>query len=106
MKDLKTKIVESKVENLLSEIQNESGKTAEYHTFSFKNAQNKFKKGFLTFCEPGEFITLTCFNTSKDYEDLIGTDEGAYKEYDNIEIGDCITINDVNMDKTQVLRIW
>ena len=106
MKSLKDKLFESKVNDLLSEIQNEEGDKAEYHTFSFKNAQKKFKKGFLTFNEDGEFITLTCFNTSKDFADLIGSDEDTYKEYDNIEIGEYKTVDDNDSTKTQVLRIW
>lgn len=106
MKDLKTMIVESKVESLLSEVQNESDKNAEYHTFDFTNGQKKFKKGFLTFNEDGEFITLTCFNTSKDFEELIGTEEGLYKEYDEIKVGECSTLNSNDGSKDQVLRIW
>lgn len=106
MKDLKDKLFESKAEDLLSEVQNETGDKAEYHTFDFKNGKKKFKKGFLTFNEDGEFITLTCFNTSKDLADLIGADEDIYKAYDDVNIGECDNIKDNDGTETQIMRIW
>jgi len=105
MKNIVNKINESK-NNLLSEIQNESSANAEYHTYNFENAKKKFKKGFLTFNESGEFITLTCYNTYKDLAELIGADEDTYKQYDNIKIGGCGPVGDNDGTETQVLRIW
>ena len=109
MKNIINKINESKtgtIESLLPEIQNEADKNAEYHTFNIEDGKKKFKKGFLTFCGPGEFITVTCFNTAKDFTELIGADEDVYDEYDNVKVGECKTIDKGHPDETQILRIW
>ena len=107
MKDIKNFIInESKIESLLSEVQTETDKNAEYHTYNFENAKKKFKKGFLTFNEDGEFITLTCFNTSKDLANLIGADEDTYKIYDDFKVGGCGPAPDSDGTEIQIMRIW
>lgn len=106
MKSLKDKLFESKVDDLLSEVQNEEGDKAEYHTFSFDKGKKKFKKGFLSFNEADEIVVLNCFNSAKDLAELIGTDEDAYDEYDNIKVGECKIIDEGHPEKEHVLRIW
>ena len=106
MKDIVNKINEGKYCRLFSEVQNEVGKNAEYHTFNIIDGQKKFKKGFLTFNEDGDFFTITAFNNPKDLAELIGADEDTYKQYDNIKIGGCGPVGDNDGTETQVLRIW
>ena len=106
MKDLKNKINEGKCCRLFSEVQNESSTNAEYHTFNISDGQKKFKKGFLTFNEDGDFFTITAFNNSKDLADLIGADEDTYKVYDDFKVGGCGPAPDNDGTEIQIMRIW
>ena len=47
MKDIKALINEGKYCRLFSEVQTETGKGGEYHTFNIQDGQKKFKKGFI-----------------------------------------------------------
>ena len=106
MKDLKNKINEGKYCRLFSEVQNESNTNAEYHTFNISDGQKKFKKGFLTFNEDGDFFTITAFNNSKDLADLIGADEDTYKVYDDFKVGGCGPAPDNDGTEIRIMRIW
>jgi len=106
MKNIVNKINEGKYCRLFSEVQNDVTKMGEYHTFDISDGQKKFKKGFLTFNEDGNFFTITAFNNSKDFAKMIGADEDTYKQYDNIKIGGCGPVGDNDGTETQVLRIW
>lgn len=106
MKNIINKINEGKYCRLFSEIQTETGKNGEYHTFNIKDGQKKFKKGFLTFNEDGEFFTITAFNNAKDFAEMLGSDEDAYNEYENIKVGGCIEWGENDGTTSQILRIW
>lgn len=92
--------------NLLVEIQNEIDKDGEYHTYSFEDGKKKFKKGFLTFNEDGEFVSIIAFNTAEDFANMIGDDEDKYKQYENINVGSCIDWGENDGSTSQILRIW
>ena len=92
--------------DLLVEIQNEVDKDGEYHTYSFKDGKKKFKKGFLTFNEDGEFVSIIAFNTAEDFADMLGADEDAYKQYENVKVGGCIDWGENDGSTSQILRIW
>ena len=106
MKDIISKINESKICGLFSEVQNEIDKKGEYHTYSIEDGKKKFKKGFLTFNEDGEFFTVTAFNSVKEFAEMLGTDEDGYHKYDNVKVGGCIEWGDTDGTTTQILRIW
>jgi hypothetical protein len=106
MKDIKLKINEGKYCRLFSEIQNEVDKRGEYHTFTITDGQKKFKKGFLTFNENSEFFTVTAFNSAKEFAEMLGADEDAYKQYDNVKVGSCIKWGDPDGSISKILRIW
>ena len=106
MKDIISKINESKICGLFSEVQNEIDKKGEYHTYSIEDGKKKFKKGFLTFNEDGEFFTVTAFNSVKEFAEMLGTDEDVYHKYDNVKVGGCIEWGDTDGTTTQILRIW
>ena len=106
MKDIINKINEGKYCRLFSEVQTETNKNAEYHTFNISDGQKKFKKGFLTFVGTENFFTITAFNNSKDFAELVGSDEDAYDEYDSIKIGEFKTIDKGHPEETNILRIW
>lgn len=92
--------------DLLVEIQNEVDKDGEYHTYSFEDGKKKFKKGFLTFNEDGEFVSITAFNTAEDFANMLGADKDAYKQYENVKIGGCIDWGENDGSTSQILRIW
>lgn len=107
MKTLLNKIYESSSHNnLYSEVQNEIDKNGEYHTYSIENGQKKFKRGFLTFNEDGDFFTVTAFNSAKEFAEMMNVDEDAYKQYDNVKVGGCIDWGEQDGSTTQILRIW
>ena len=102
MKDLKDKLVnEGKYCRLFSEIQNEVGKGGEYHTFNTQDGQKKFKKGFIYINSDDDFFGIQGLNTSKEYEEFIGVEEGSYSELDDLKIGDMTEI-----DNSKIIRIW
>lgn len=106
MKDIITKINESKDCNLFTEVQNEINKKGEYHTYTIEDGQKKFKKGFLTFNKDGDFFTVTAFNSVKEFAEMLGADEDAYKQYDNAKVGECIDLGEQDGSTSQILRIW
>lgn len=106
MKDLISKINEGKYCRLFSEIQNEVNKNGEYHTYSIEDGKKKFKKGFLTFNEDGDFFTVTAFNSAKEFAEMLNADEDVYDKYDNVDVGDCIEWSDTDGTTTKILRIW
>ena len=106
MKNIVNKINEGKYCRLFSEVQNESDTNAEYHTFNISDGQKKFKKGFLTFNEDGNFFTITAFNNSKDLAKMIGADEDTYKSYDDFKVGVSGSVEENDGSETQVIRIW
>ena len=101
MKDLVNKINESKLGNLFSEVQNETGKDGEYHTYSFQDGQKKFKKGFIYINSSDDFFGVQALNTSKEYEEFTGVEEGRYSELDDLKIGQSTVI-----DNSTIIRIW
>ena len=101
MKDIKTLINESKDNQLFSEVQNEVGKDGEYHTYSFQDGQKKFKKGFIYVNTSDDFFGVQGLNTSKEYEDFVGVEEGLYSELDNLKVGETTEI-----DNSTIIRIW
>lgn len=102
MKDLKdTLINEGKYCRLFSEIQNEVGKGGEYHTYNFQDGQKKFKKGFIYINSSDDFFGIQALNTSKEYEDFTGVEEGLYSELDNLKVGETTEI-----DNSKIIRIW
>ena len=106
MKDLVKRINEGKNWRLYSETQNEVDKNGEYHTYTITDGKKKFKKGFLTFNDEGEFFTITAFNTAKEFAEMLGADEDTYNQYNNIKVGGCIEWGDTDGTTTQILRIW
>lgn len=101
MKDLVNKINESKLGNLFSEVQNETGKGGEYHTYSFQDGQKKFKKGFIYINSSDDFFGVQALNSAKEYEEFVGVEEGLYSELDNMKVGDTTEI-----DNSTIIRIW
>ena len=106
MKDLVKKINEGKYCHLFSEIQNEVDKKGEYHSYDFSDGQKKYKKGFLTFNEQDEFFGIVAFNNAKEFAEMMGADEDAYKQYDNVKVGGCMDWGEQNGTTSQILRIW
>lgn len=106
IKPQKIKNQSSKSNNLYVEIQNEIDKNGEYHTYSFKDGQKKFKKGFLTFNEDNEFFTITTFNNAKDFAEMLDAYEDEYDSYENINVGECIDYEEHDGSTSQILRIW
>jgi len=106
MKDIITKINESKDCNLFTEVQNEVDKNGEYHSFAYSDGQKKFKKGFLTFNENDGFFGIVAFNSVKEFAEMMNANEDAYKQYDNIKVGGCIDWGEQNGTTSQILRIW
>jgi hypothetical protein len=101
MKDIKTLINESKDNNLFSEVQNAVEKGGEYHTYSFQDGQKKFKKGFIYINSSDDFFGIQALNSSKEYEDFVGVEEGLYSELDNLKVGETTEI-----DNSTIIRIW
>ena len=101
MKDLVNKINEGKLGNLFSEVQNETGKGGEYHTYSFQDGQKKFKKGFIYINSSDDFFGVQALNSAKEYEEFTGVEEGSYSELDNLKIGQSTVI-----DNSTIIRIW
>ena len=106
MKDIISKINEGKDCSLFSEVQNDTTKNGEYHTYNIGDGQKKFKKGFLTFNKDGEFFTITAFNSAKEFAEMLGADEDAYKQYDNVKVGGCMDWGENDGSTSQILRIW
>ena len=106
MKDIISKINESKDCSLFSEVQNEIDKNGEYHTYNIKDGQKKFKKGFLSFIKNGEFFTITAFNSAKEFAEMLGADKDAYNQYDNVKVGGCMDWGENDGSTSQILRIW
>ena len=106
MKDLIRIINEGKFCRLFSETQNEVDKNGEYHTYTITDGKKKFKKGFLTFNNEGEFFTITAFNSAKEFAEMMNADEDAYKQYDNVKVGGCIDWGEQDGTTSQILRIW
>ena len=101
MKDIKTLINESKDNQLFSEIQNATGKGGEYHTFNTEDGQKKFKKGFIYINSSDDFFGVQALNSSKEYEEFVGVDEGIYFELDDLKVGETTEI-----DNSTIIRIW
>ena len=101
MKDLVNKINESKLGNLFSEVQNETGKGGEYHTYSFQDGQKKFKKGFIYINSSDDFFGVQALNSAKEYEEFVNVEEGSYSELDDMKVGDTTKIDD-----STIIRIW
>lgn len=101
MKDLVNKINEGKYCRLFSEVQNETGKGGEYHTYSFQDGQKKFKKGFIYINSSDDFFGVQALNSAKEYEEFIGVEEGSYSELDNLKIDESTVI-----DNSTIIRIW
>ena len=101
MKDIKTLINEGKYCRLFSEVQTETGKGGEYHTFNIQDGQKKFKKGFIYINSDDDFFGIQGLNTSKEYEEFIGVEEGSYSELEDLKIGDMTEI-----DNSKIIRIW
>lgn len=91
--------------DLLTEIQNDVDKKGEYHTYTIDGGQKKFKKGFLTLLPTEDAITITAFNTAKEFADLLGADEDLYDDYETLEVGEFGEF-DEGQSSTKVLRIW
>jgi hypothetical protein len=87
--------------DLLVEVQNTIDKTGEYHTYTFEDGQKKFKKGFIYANASDGFIGIQAFNKSSEFEDLLGIDEGEYKELDSLSVG-----NGTEIDGSKIIRIW
>ena len=101
MKDIKTLINESKDNNLFSEVQNAAEKGGEYHTYSFQDGQKKFKKGFIYVNTSDDFFGIQALNSSKEYEEFVGVEDGLYSELDNLKVGETTEI-----DNSTIIRIW
>lgn len=102
MKNILEKINESKNNNnLCSEVQNEVGKGGEYHTYSFSNAYKTFNKGFIYINTNDDFFGIQGLNTSKEYEDFVGVEEGLYAELDDLKVGQSTEI-----DECTIIRVW
>ena len=86
---------------LWTEVQNQSEKEGEYHTYSYEDGEKKFKKGFIYINTDDEFAGIQAMNSAKEYEDFLGVDEGQYKELDKMGIGDSTEIDDC-----MIIRIW
>ena len=104
MKTIETiieKINEGKCCRLFSEVQNETGKGGEYHTYATTDGQKKFKKGFIYINSSDDFFGVQALNTSKEYEEFTGVEEGSYSELDDLKIGQSTVI-----DNSTIIRIW
>ena len=104
MKTIETiieKINEGKCCRLFSEVQNETSKGGEYHTYVTTDGQKKFKKGFIYINSADDFFGIQALNTAKEYEEFTGVEEGSYSELDNMKVGDTTEI-----DNSTIIRIW
>ena len=87
--------------SLLSEVQGDTTKNGEYHTYSYADGQKKFKMGFLYYNKYDEFVGIQAFNNATDFADMLGVDVGAYDELDHLKIGESTEI-----DEAKIIRIW
>ncbi len=100
MKDITTKILEGK-SGIYNEIQNEIDTNAAYHTLDISTGKSKYKFGYMSFNEEGEFIGIIGFNTSDDFQELLNAPENKWEDLDSLNITDFITIDD-----ELFVRIW
>ena len=104
MKTIETiikKISENKNCKLFSEQQSMSDKGGEYHTYVTTEGQKKFKKGFIYINSADDFFGVQALNTTKEYEEFTGVEEGLYSKLDNMKVGDTTEI-----DNSTIIRIW
>lgn len=106
MKDLKDKLFEAKQDALFSEVQNEIEEKAAYRTLNFSNGQKKYKNGFISFNQDGEFVAFVGFNTIEDYTELLGCEEGLFDDLEGAKIGEAIEIKDTDSSKSIYMKIW
>ena len=92
--------------DLLVEIQNEIDKDGEYHTYEIEDGKKKFKKGFITFNQDQEYVTITAFNSAEDFAKMLGADEDFYEHYEDIKVGGCIEWGEKDGTTTNIMRIW
>ena len=101
MKDIKSKINEGKYCSLFSEVQNDTTKNGEYHTYDYTDCIKKYKKGFIYFNEDQSFFGIEAFNSAEEFADMLGVEVNDYKQLNTIKIGETVEI-----EKSKVLRIW
>lgn len=101
MKDIKSKINEGKYCRLFSEVQNDTTKNGEYHTYDYTDGIKKYQRGFIYFNEDQSFFGIEAFNSAEEFADMLGVEVNDYKQLNTIKIGETIEI-----EKSKVLRIW
>lgn len=90
---------------MYDEIQADANNGAVSHTLDISNAKKKYKYGFIDINMDGDYIGLLAFNSAKDFEELVGAEEGYFEELEEIDVDASDVIND---GSTQGIyrRIW
>ena len=79
---------------MCSESQYEIGKQAAYQTFELSEA-SKYKNLFLCYDEDSNSFSIIGFRTAEDIAELLGEDEDAYNDLNNLSVGDSKNIHGV-----------
>ena len=101
MKNIINKINEGKYCRLFSEVQTDTTKNREYHTYDYTDGMKKYKRGFIYFNEDQSFFGIEAFNSAEEFADMLGVEVNDYKQLNTIKIGETIEI-----EKSTILRIW
>ena len=97
MKNLKDVITESSGKNLFNCVQFDTNADFAYSTFNIKEANKKYKKGFIDYFEDEEGVSITAF---KD-DDVIGDIADA-----NVDLADLAIGETLQADDHIITRIW
>lgn len=85
-----------------SEVQNEVSKNAEYHTLALDDAARKYKKGFVCVLDNSIAVSLEGWNSSEEFENMLGVEPGTFSKLDMLEIGESVYIGSFGT----YTRIW
>ena len=84
-----------------SEVQNETGKGAEYHTLVFDDAARKYKKGFICVLKDDQAVSLEGWNSREEFEDMLGIEKESLIDVELLEVGESVEVN-----RSIYTRIW